>query len=131
MMRSADGLIAVTTDHAAPAESTSKHDTNRTRAQLFDGLRPTAYSAPVLTVPEVFAHPQVAARELVLSRPSADGKSWAVFATPFKLLSTPAQVRGVIASLNFDHESICAELTSSVTRPVDGVSSPQRTAHSP
>jgi hypothetical protein len=114
LMGAADGMVAVTADCAAHAGSAPPMDLGKKRADIFTALRPTKDSAPVLTVAEVFVHPQVAARELFLTLPSTSGDSWTVFATPFKLLSTPGQVRSVIEPLKFDHANICAELVSSI-----------------
>jgi crotonobetainyl-CoA:carnitine CoA-transferase CaiB-like acyl-CoA transferase len=115
LLGAADGMVAATADCASRAKSASAMDLGKKRADIFNALRPTKDSAPVLTVSEVFAHPQVAARELLLPLPSASGDSWTVFSTPFKLLSTPAQIRSVIPPLKFDHESICAELVTSIS----------------
>ena len=129
LVRAADGLVAMAADCAAGVGSAPTQVPGKTRAAIFDELRPTAQGAPVLTVAEVFAHPQVAARDLLLARPSANGDSWTVFATPFKLLSTPAQVRSVIPPLKFDHERICAELVGSKAPVPAGVSSAPRSTH--
>lgn len=59
--------------------------------------------APCLTVAEVFKHPQVAVRELLLNRPAPGQDSWLVFQPPFKLLSTPVVVRSVMSQLGHDY----------------------------
>lgn len=55
-------------------------------------LEENGASAPVATVAEVLAHPQTAARELVVERPTADGSRWTVLGSPMRLRSTPAVV---------------------------------------
>ncbi|WP_083502065.1 CoA transferase [Sphaerimonospora mesophila] len=54
---------------------------------------------PVSTVNDVLAHPQTAARGLIVDRPAADGGSWTVLGSPMRLLSTPATVSTAMSRL--------------------------------
>ena len=128
LVRAADGFVAVATDDGDQAGP--QPDPGLTRAAIVDSLRPGA-AAPVLTVPEVFGHPQVAARELLLVRPTADGDSWPVFAPPIRLLATPARVRSVLPQLGFGSESIRAEFASPPPAPPAGPAAARHFGTSP
>ena len=130
LVRAADGFVAVATDDADAAgpPPLPDPDPGLTRAAIVDTLRPLA-AAAVLTVPEVFSHPQVAARELLLVRTGADGDSWPVFAPPIRLLATPARVRSVIPRLGFDSASIRAEFACPPTAPTAPPAAAAATRH--
>ena len=63
-------------------------------------------AAPVLSVGEVVASPQVGARGLLIERPTTDGDAWTVLGSPLRLLSTPAQVRSAMARLGSEDQEI-------------------------
>jgi len=66
-------------------------------------------SAPVLTVREVATCAQVAARELLIRRPTSDGDTWTVLGSPMRLLSTPALVRTVMPRLGAEDAIVILE----------------------
>jgi crotonobetainyl-CoA:carnitine CoA-transferase CaiB-like acyl-CoA transferase len=63
-------------------------------------------AAPVLSVGEVVASPQVLARGLLIERPTTDGDAWTVLGSPLRLMSTPAQVRSAMARLGSEDQEI-------------------------
>jgi crotonobetainyl-CoA:carnitine CoA-transferase CaiB-like acyl-CoA transferase len=69
------------------------------------GLRAT----PVMSVTEVVAHPQTAARQLLLECSSASGERATVLNSPLRLERSPAIVRQLMPSLGADHAAIVAE----------------------
>lgn len=66
-------------------------------------------STPVATVADVLAHPQTAARGLLVERPTADGGSWTVLASPMGLRSTPAAVTTAMPRLGVLDAALAAE----------------------
>ena len=114
LRRASDGLVAVDLDGTARFDW--KLAPEATRAELVGDPELSFKAAPVLRVDEVFAHPQVAARELVLDRPTSDGDSWPVFVPPIKLLSTPARVLSTMPRLGFNAASIRAGLLAEAQR---------------
>jgi len=64
----------------------------------------------VLSVAEVLAHPQTAARGLLKTVPTADGSEWQVLGCPLHLLSTPPEVRSAMPRLGFLDEALAREL---------------------
>jgi crotonobetainyl-CoA:carnitine CoA-transferase CaiB-like acyl-CoA transferase len=81
-----------------------------TRAEVTRLLSDKLMVGSVNTVGEAISHPQTEARALFYTCPSADGDSWQIFSLPFKLMSTPSQVRAVISRLGFDNKNVLAEL---------------------
>lgn len=75
-------------------------------------------SAPVLSVAEVLAAPQTAARKLLLDVPTADGSHWTVLGSPLKLSATPAQVRSAMPCLGWP-DPLVAGLTASTRESHD------------
>ena len=78
------------------------------RDEVVRAMSPFAVAA-ALKVGEVFNHPHVAARELIVSRPAAGEEAWLVFQPPFKLLSTPATVRTVMSRLGHAYSTPSGE----------------------
>jgi len=78
--------------------------------RLWNGAVPAQdTTTPVATVAEVLAHPQTAARGLVVERPSADGGSWRVLGSPMRLRSTPAVVASAMPPLGHLDPELAAE----------------------
>jgi crotonobetainyl-CoA:carnitine CoA-transferase CaiB-like acyl-CoA transferase len=65
---------------------------------------------PVLGIAEVFADPQLAARELFVERHAADGIAWKVLSSPMRLRSTPAVVSAPMPRLGYPDQELQAEL---------------------
>lgn len=63
-------------------------------------------AAPVHTVPEAIEHPQTVSRELLVKRPTMFGDLWTVFATPYRLSRTPAEVKLVMSKLGASDERV-------------------------
>ncbi len=89
----AEGWIAVET----PADLT-RLAREAALAQCAANRQP---AAPVLSVAEVLAAPQTAARNLLLEVPTADGSRWTVLGSPLKLGATPARVRSAMPCLGW------------------------------
>jgi len=66
-------------------------------------------STPVATVADVLAHPQTSARGLLVERPTADGGSWTVLASPMGLRSTPTAVTTAMPRLGVLDAALAAE----------------------
>ncbi|HEX2011296.1 MAG TPA: CoA transferase, partial [Roseateles sp.] len=64
----------------------------------------------VLSVAEVLAHPQTAARGLLKTVTTAEGSEWQVLGCPLQLLSTPPEVRSAMPRLGFLDEALAREL---------------------
>ena len=71
---------------------------------------PGKAAVPVLTLDEVIAHPQTAARGLLLDVPTADGDRWTVLGSPLRLLSTPARVSSAMPRLGVTDPALAKEL---------------------
>jgi crotonobetainyl-CoA:carnitine CoA-transferase CaiB-like acyl-CoA transferase len=79
------------------------------RASLVAALEAAGIpAAPVLAVPEVVAHPQTRAREL-LQPLDAAGDEWVVIASPLRLAKTPPALRRVMSRLGADDTEVVAE----------------------
>lgn len=74
--------------------------------------------APVLSVAEVLAAPQTAARALLLEVQTADGSHWTVLGSPLKLSATPARVRSAMPRLGWPDPLVTA-LTASTREAHD------------
>ncbi|MCW5602992.1 MAG: CoA transferase [Burkholderiales bacterium] len=61
---------------------------------------------PVHSVSEVAAHAQTAARELIVHRPSANGKTWPLLACPIRLNPFPAAVRRALGGVGEDLDEV-------------------------
>lgn len=70
-------------------------------------------AAPVLSVPEVLAAPQTAARGLLLEVPTADGSHWTVLGSPLRLSASPARVRSAMPRLGWPDPGLAAFLAES------------------
>jgi crotonobetainyl-CoA:carnitine CoA-transferase CaiB-like acyl-CoA transferase len=81
-----------------------EHDTraDTVTALSAGGLR----CAPVNTVSEVATHPQTAARELIIRRPSANGKIWPLLACPIRLSAFPVAVNRALGAVGEDLEEV-------------------------
>jgi crotonobetainyl-CoA:carnitine CoA-transferase CaiB-like acyl-CoA transferase len=84
------------------------------RARIVEGpagpvLDEDGRRTPVATVDTVLAQEQTTARSLVVERPTADGDRWTVLGPPFRLESTPAEVRTVMPRLGFPDPGLTAE----------------------
>jgi crotonobetainyl-CoA:carnitine CoA-transferase CaiB-like acyl-CoA transferase len=66
---------------------------------------------PVLSVSEVFQHPQTIARGLVVRRPTPEGDVWSVFSLPFRMDQTPTDVRRVMGRLGGTDTEVRADVT--------------------
>lgn len=95
----ASGYVAI--ERAASGKLTDE----AIRAALDSGA-----AAEVLSATAVMQHPQVAARKLLVECPTVEGDRWLVFSLPFKMLSSQAGVRSVMASLGATDSAIHAEL---------------------
>jgi crotonobetainyl-CoA:carnitine CoA-transferase CaiB-like acyl-CoA transferase len=71
-----------------------------TREALVTAAREAGLStAPVCTVSEVARSAQVAAREIIVEKSSADGRKWPLLASPLRLARTGAVVQRPIGEL--------------------------------
>jgi crotonobetainyl-CoA:carnitine CoA-transferase CaiB-like acyl-CoA transferase len=86
-------------------------------------------AAPVLSLDEVLAHPQTAARGLLLERQAPDGRSWTVLGSPLRLLTTPAEVRSPMPHLGFHDAALHDEL--GLARHLSGASNDTNAAAQP
>ena len=109
LLQTSDGYVAVESAAQAEAVFPGAHP-DETRAEFVARLKVEGHkAAPVLTVGEVMAHPQTAARGLLKTVSTADGTQWLVLGPPFALLSTPAEVRSAMPRLGFAEPSIAGE----------------------
>ena len=79
-------------------------------------------AAPVLTVGEVVASGQIAARKLLIERPTTDQDSWTVLGSPLRLLSTPPEVRTAMARLGSEDREIITQFnldTEHTSHPIN------------
>ena len=96
----ADGYVALVGDagviaaELGPSAAQTRDDIVRRFADIAG-----CAAAPVLTVGEVVAHPQTAARDLLREVPTANGDGWRVLGSPLRLLATPALVRSAMPRL--------------------------------
>jgi len=99
IVRAADGyVVAMTT--AARVRGLLGETAGRDRASIVEALAAAGVdSAPVATVAEVANSAQVAARGLLLSRPTSDGDRWTVLGSPLRLRATPGRVRTAMPRL--------------------------------
>ena len=106
-----DGYVAIEGDWPSVRASLQGNPAQLTRAQLAAqlGSIPACKAAPTLTVAEVVAHAQTAARELLLDVPTADGTSWRVLASPLRLEATPPRVRSAMPQLGFADPELARE----------------------
>lgn len=94
----------------------------KSREHLIEIISTKFDCAPVLSVGEAMAHPQTASRNLLLNRSTAEGDEWLVFSTPFKLLSTPAEVKSVISPLGVGADAVFRSLgIASEKRAVESI----------
>ncbi|GAA2814935.1 crotonobetainyl-CoA:carnitine CoA-transferase CaiB-like acyl-CoA transferase [Aminobacter aminovorans] len=73
-------------------------------------------AAPVLTVSEVEAASQTAARGLLVDVPTHDGSSWKVLGSPLKLMSTPARTKLAMPRLDWVDPGLRSELNLAPVR---------------
>lgn len=93
ILRCADGWIAATSEISTVDLSVS--------AVLEACAARGIAAAPVLSVAEVTAAAQTAARGLLVEVPTPDGSRWTVLASPLRLESTPARVRSAMPQLGW------------------------------
>ena len=101
-----DGLVAIEGDASLLADSHGASASEVVEAANSLGLD----AAPILSVKDVMAHPQTAARGLLKIVPTADDDEWLALGSPLKLLSTPAEVRSAMPRLGFVHPELSQEL---------------------
>jgi crotonobetainyl-CoA:carnitine CoA-transferase CaiB-like acyl-CoA transferase len=105
-VKCADGYVCI--DGAAEADLVAL-DIEPGKAQAVSALTRDALvvrasdaglsAAPVRTVSEVAASDQVAARELIITKSTADGRKWPLLNSPLRLARTPPAVREPIGEL--------------------------------
>jgi crotonobetainyl-CoA:carnitine CoA-transferase CaiB-like acyl-CoA transferase len=101
----------------------------RDRAAVVTALAAAGVAcAPVLTVGEVAGSAQVAARGLLLSRPTSDGDAWTVIGSPLRLRATPGTVRRAMARLGAEDAIIIGEFALRESPPGAATPHPQREA---
>ncbi|MGH3466876.1 MAG: CaiB/BaiF CoA transferase family protein [Thermocrispum sp.] len=89
-----------------PGPSSARIEATRHGPELDEAGMTTA----VATVDAVLAHPQTAARELIVERPTSDGDSWPVLGSPMRLRSTPARVSSAMPRLGVLDPALAEEL---------------------
>lgn len=65
---------------------------------------------PVLTIPEMVAHPQTQARQMIVEVPKSDGTSQPQVASPFKFSETEARYEKVGGALGVDTTAVLQEI---------------------
>ena len=106
IVAASDGLVAIEGDTSLLADSHGASASELVEMAKRLGLD----AAPFLSVKDVMAHPQTAARGLLKTVPTADDDEWLALGSPFKLLSTPADVRSAMPRLGFVHPELSQEL---------------------
>jgi len=128
ILQVADGFVAVDGDDDTVSAAIDPAKTRAmTRDELVDRLASVrgCAVAPVLTVDEVLAHPQTAARGLLLEVPTSDGDRWTVLGSPLRLLSTPALVSTAMPRLGVLDPDLANEFGPSAPAHHGGSASPQ------
>jgi crotonobetainyl-CoA:carnitine CoA-transferase CaiB-like acyl-CoA transferase len=102
-----DGYVAIE-DAAVAAEARAL--CHLSRQEIVSALASRGRAAPVLTVSEVFQHPQTSARGLLASCPTPEGDVWTVFSLPFRMTHTPTDVRRVMGRLGGTDAEVRADV---------------------
>lgn len=109
LLRCRDGYVYVAghpdagPSHAAQPERRARS----TKAEAVSALSAAGLRCvPVNNVSEVATHAQTAARELIVHRPSAGGKSWPLLASPIRLSAFPVVVRRALGAVGEDLEEV-------------------------
>ena len=102
-----DGYIAIE-DAAIAAEARAL--SHLSREEIVTALAPRGRAAPVLTVSEVFQHPQTSARGLLANCPTPEGDVWTVFSLPFRMDQTPTNVQWVMGRLGGTDAEVRADV---------------------
>jgi crotonobetainyl-CoA:carnitine CoA-transferase CaiB-like acyl-CoA transferase len=115
--RCADGFVCVkcTREKLASilSELTKWPDTvsNMSREAFVETARQAGIiCAPVRTVSETALSGQVAARNLIVERSTADGRRWPLLNCPLRLMGTPPRVRRAIGELGEANEEVQSSL---------------------
>jgi crotonobetainyl-CoA:carnitine CoA-transferase CaiB-like acyl-CoA transferase len=109
LIKTKDGYVAVEAEEKVVRQFLASEGflaESETRAHVVEALDTNFPSAPVLTVGEVVGHAQTAARRLLVERSTCNGDSWLVLSTPFKMNSTPVEVRSVISDLGIGESQV-------------------------
>jgi len=118
VLRARDGHVLVHGEGEALAALSADVLTNVARDEAGAALAATGFAAsPVLTVPEVVAHPHTVARDLLVERPTSDGDRWTVLNSPVRLSVTPPVVRSVMPRLGVDDASVLLEIGAAAVAP--------------
>ncbi len=132
LVRAGDGYVIAGATTGAAERAAGDAAARDTRDVVVDRLRRAGIPcAPVLTVPEVATSPQVAARRLLVERPTADGDRWTVVGSPLRLLSTPPIVRCAMPRLGSEDAVVIAEFGLDGIPSRDGASAPQPSQETP
>jgi crotonobetainyl-CoA:carnitine CoA-transferase CaiB-like acyl-CoA transferase len=99
--KATDGYVAVDANVAAIPDGA-------TREEIASPV-PTHGAAPILSISEVFTHPQTRARELVVEAFTPEGATWPVFSLPFKMHYSQTNVQSVMGPLGSTDAKIRAE----------------------
>jgi crotonobetainyl-CoA:carnitine CoA-transferase CaiB-like acyl-CoA transferase len=102
-----DGYIAIE-DAAIAAEARAL--SHLSRQEIVTAVAPRGRAAPVLTVSEVFQHPQTSARGLLANCPTPEGDVWTVFSLPFRMDQTPTNVQWVMGRLGGTDAEVRADV---------------------
>jgi crotonobetainyl-CoA:carnitine CoA-transferase CaiB-like acyl-CoA transferase len=107
IVRASDGFVAID-DPVVAAEA--KALLYLPRQEMLAALGSADRAAPVLTVSEVFRHPQTIARGLLANCPTPEGDFWTVFSLPFRMAYTPTNVRRVMGRLGGTDAGVRADV---------------------
>jgi crotonobetainyl-CoA:carnitine CoA-transferase CaiB-like acyl-CoA transferase len=106
IVRASDGYVAID-EPAIVAEPQALSHLSR---QEMVAALPLDRAAPVLTVSEVFQHPQTIARGLLTNCPTPEGDVWTVFALPFRMTYAPVTVERVMGRLGGTDAKVRADI---------------------
>jgi crotonobetainyl-CoA:carnitine CoA-transferase CaiB-like acyl-CoA transferase len=106
IVRASDGYVAID-EPAIVAETQALSHLSR---QDMVAALPLDRAAPVLTVSEVFQHPQTIARGLLTNCPTPEGDVWTVFALPFRMTYAPVTVERVMGRLGGTDAKVRADI---------------------
>jgi crotonobetainyl-CoA:carnitine CoA-transferase CaiB-like acyl-CoA transferase len=105
--RAFDGFVAIDDPVMVAKAQALSH---LSREEMLTALGSTDRAAPVLTVSEVFRHPQTVARELLADCPTPERDFWTVFSLPFRMAYTPTNVRRVMGRLGGTDAEVRADI---------------------
>ncbi len=106
MVRASEGYVAID-DPAIIAQAQAL--SHLSRQQVVEAM-PPGRAAPVLTVSEVFQHPQTIARGLLANCPTPEGDVWTVFSLPFRMACAPVDVQRVMGRLGGTDAEVRADV---------------------